>query len=149
MDSASSTLKRLRQSLVGIDPSLTPALPGLGREVGFDPAGQPVAAALLERGYVVGGGHDSWQRVLVMTSPSAGDSPIDVSTLRPPSTAHALAPLLVRRRGGLLVELTDGTTTVPLLTTGFEPRIIAARVGSAFRSSSSRLAPRHFRELKR
>ena len=28
-----------------------------------------------------------------MTSPSAGDKPIDVSTLRPPSTAHALAPL--------------------------------------------------------
>ena len=28
-----------------------------------------------------------------MTSPSAGDSPIEVSTLRPPSTAHALAPL--------------------------------------------------------
>jgi protein ImuA len=38
MDSASSTLKRLRQSLVGIDPSLTPALPGFGREVGLDPA---------------------------------------------------------------------------------------------------------------
>jgi protein ImuA len=37
MDSASSTLSRLRQSLVGIDPSLTPALPGCGREVGFDP----------------------------------------------------------------------------------------------------------------
>ncbi len=28
-----------------------------------------------------------------MTSPSAGDSPIEVSTLRPPAIAHALAPL--------------------------------------------------------
>ena len=35
---AAPTLNRLRQSLAGIDPSLTPALPGCGREVGFDPA---------------------------------------------------------------------------------------------------------------
>jgi glycosyltransferase involved in cell wall biosynthesis len=33
--------------------------------------------------------------------------------------------------GPFRVEFTDGTTTVPLLTTGFEPRIIAARVGNA------------------
>jgi glycosyltransferase involved in cell wall biosynthesis len=33
--------------------------------------------------------------------------------------------------GPFRVEFTDGTSTVPLLTTGFEPRIIAARVGNA------------------
>ncbi len=38
MGPAAPTLNRLRQSLAGIDPSLTPALPGCGREVGFDPA---------------------------------------------------------------------------------------------------------------
>ncbi len=36
MSSAASELNRLRQSLAGIDPSLTPALPGQGREVGLD-----------------------------------------------------------------------------------------------------------------
>ena len=35
---AAPTLNRLRQSLAGIDPSLTPALPGCGREVALDPA---------------------------------------------------------------------------------------------------------------
>ena len=33
--------------------------------------------------------------------------------------------------GAFRVEFTDGSTTVPLLTTGFEPRIIAARIGNA------------------
>lgn len=33
--------------------------------------------------------------------------------------------------GAFRVEFTDGTATVPLRTTGFEPRIIAARVGNA------------------
>jgi glycosyltransferase involved in cell wall biosynthesis len=33
--------------------------------------------------------------------------------------------------GPFRIEFTDGTSTVPLLTTGFEPRIIAARVGNA------------------
>ena len=37
MGSAAPTLNRLRQSLAGIDPSLTPTLPGCGRQVGFDP----------------------------------------------------------------------------------------------------------------
>jgi len=37
MGSVAPTLNRLRQSLVGLDPSLTPALPGGGREVGIDP----------------------------------------------------------------------------------------------------------------
>src|SRR5262245_37333689 len=37
MGSVAPTLNRLRQSLAGLDPSLTPALPGGGREVGIHP----------------------------------------------------------------------------------------------------------------
>ncbi len=44
--------------------------------------------------------------------------------------SNALA-FVANEVGPFRVEFTDGTTTVPLLTTGFEPRIIAARVGSA------------------
>ena len=36
----------------------------------------PAAAALLERGYAVGGGRDDWQRVLVMTGLSAAVPPL-------------------------------------------------------------------------
>ncbi len=43
---------------------------------GFDPTEQPAVAALLERGYVVGGGRDNWQRVLVMTGLSAAVPPL-------------------------------------------------------------------------
>jgi glycosyltransferase involved in cell wall biosynthesis len=44
--------------------------------------------------------------------------------------SNALA-FVANETGAFRVEFTDGTTTVPLLTTGFEPRIIAARVGNA------------------
>lgn len=44
-------------------------LPG---EQGFEVADHPVGAALLERGYVAGAGRPDWDRVLVMTAPSAG-----------------------------------------------------------------------------
>jgi glycosyltransferase involved in cell wall biosynthesis len=44
--------------------------------------------------------------------------------------SNALA-FVADETGPFRVEFTDGTTTVPLLTTGFEPRIIAARVGNA------------------
>ncbi len=44
--------------------------------------------------------------------------------------SNALA-FIANETGAFRVEFTDGTTTVPLLTTGFEPRIIAARVGNA------------------
>ncbi len=44
--------------------------------------------------------------------------------------SNALA-FVANETGPFRVEFTDGTTAVPLLTTGFEPRIIAARVGNA------------------
>ena len=44
--------------------------------------------------------------------------------------SNALA-FVANETGPFRVEFTDGTTRVPLLTTGFEPRIIAARVGNA------------------
>ena len=44
--------------------------------------------------------------------------------------SNALA-FVANEAGPFRLELTDGTTTVPLLTTGFEPRIIAARLGNA------------------
>src|SRR6476661_3271475 len=46
-----------------------PAIFQVHGETGFEPAEQPVVAALLERGYVVGGGHESWERVLLLTGP--------------------------------------------------------------------------------
>ncbi|GAB3877688.1 GNAT family N-acetyltransferase [Terrabacter terrigena] len=54
---------------------------------GFDPAEQPAVAELLERGYVVGGGHESWQRVLVMTGLSAAVPPLTEQSA--PVTADA------------------------------------------------------------
>ena len=46
----------------------------------FTIADHPVARALVERGYTVGGGRSDWSRVLVMTGPSAGlPSPTDTS----------------------------------------------------------------------
>ena len=44
--------------------------------------------------------------------------------------SNALA-FVANETGPFRVEFTDGSTRVPLLTTGFEPRIIAARVGNA------------------
>ncbi|NUO89616.1 MAG: GNAT family N-acetyltransferase [Dermatophilaceae bacterium] len=64
-----------------------PAIFQVHGETGFEPAEQPTVAALLERGYVVGGGHESWQRVLVMTGPSAGVPPLTGQS--PPVTADA------------------------------------------------------------
>ena len=44
--------------------------------------------------------------------------------------SNALA-FVANETGPFRLEFTDGTTTVPMLTTGFETRIIAARVGNA------------------
>ncbi len=44
-------------------------------ETGFDLREHPVAAALLARGYEVGGGRSDWARVLVMTGPASGLPP--------------------------------------------------------------------------
>ena len=64
-----------------------PAIFQVHGETGFEPAEQPVVAALLERGYVVGGGHANWQRVLVMTGLSAGVPPLTEESA--PVTADA------------------------------------------------------------
>ncbi|MBC9821817.1 GNAT family N-acetyltransferase [Terrabacter sp. MAHUQ-38] len=45
-------------------------------EPGFVAEDQPAVAALLARGYAVGGGNESWQRVLVMTGLSAAVPPL-------------------------------------------------------------------------
>ena len=44
--------------------------------------------------------------------------------------SNALA-FVANETGPFRLEFTDGTSTVPMLTTGFEPRIIASRVGNA------------------
>lgn len=64
-----------------------PAIFQVHGDTGFDPADQPAVAALLERGYVVGGGRESWQRVLVMTGPSAAVPPLTEQSA--PVTADA------------------------------------------------------------
>ncbi|GAA2493079.1 GNAT family N-acetyltransferase [Terrabacter carboxydivorans] len=56
-------------------------------ERGFDVGTDPVAAALLERGYIVGGGRDDWQRVLIMTGLSAAVPPLTEESV--PVTADA------------------------------------------------------------
>lgn len=56
-------------------------------ERGFVVEDQPTAAALLERGYEVGGGNESWQRVLVMTGLSAAVPPLTEQSA--PVTADA------------------------------------------------------------
>lgn len=55
--------------------------------IGFDVHSDPTAAALLERGYTVGGGQDDWQRVLIMTGLSAAVPPLTEQS--PPVTADA------------------------------------------------------------
>lgn len=45
-------------------------------ERGFEVSDLPVGAALLQRGYLAGGGRDDWRRVLVMTGASAGIPPL-------------------------------------------------------------------------
>lgn len=45
-------------------------------ERGFVVEALPVAAALLDRGYAVGGGRDDWQRVVIMTGLSAAVPPL-------------------------------------------------------------------------
>ncbi|GAA5026844.1 hypothetical protein GCM10023258_21040 [Terrabacter aeriphilus] len=56
-------------------------------EQGFVVEDQPLPAALLERGYVVGGDFDSWRRVLVMTGLSAAVPPLTEESV--PVTADA------------------------------------------------------------
>ncbi|MEW1953835.1 GNAT family N-acetyltransferase [Terrabacter sp. NPDC080008] len=54
---------------------------------GSDLAAAPAAAALLERGYTVGGGREQWERVLVMTGLSAAVPPLTEQSV--PVTADA------------------------------------------------------------
>ncbi len=56
-------------------------------ERGFAAEAIPAAAALLERGYAVGGGRDDWERVLVMTGLSAAVPPLTEESV--PVTADA------------------------------------------------------------
>jgi N-acetylglutamate synthase len=56
-------------------------------ERGFAVDSVAAGAALLERGYAVGGGRAEWQRVLVMTGPSAGVPPLTEESV--PVTADA------------------------------------------------------------
>lgn len=46
----------------------SPALFQVSGEAGFSVADHPVGSALLDRGYVAGGGHRDWERILVMTA---------------------------------------------------------------------------------
>jgi len=67
----------------------------LNGERGFTVAGHPVGAALLGRGYEVGGGRGDWARVLVMTGPAYGIPPLGPSSpvvdVRPDLTDEWLA----------------------------------------------------------
>jgi len=56
-------------------------------ERGFAVEDVPAAAALLERGYAIGGGRHEWERVLVMTGPSAAVPPLTEESV--PVTADA------------------------------------------------------------
>ena len=56
-------------------------------ERGFVVEELPVAAALLDRGYAVGGGRDDWQRVVIMTGLSAAVPPLTEASA--PVTADA------------------------------------------------------------
>jgi GNAT superfamily N-acetyltransferase len=56
-------------------------------EQGFAVESDPLAAALIERGYLVGGGHANWERVLVMTGLSATVPPL--TTESAPVTADS------------------------------------------------------------
>ena len=64
-----------------------PPLFQLHGEQGFTVEDDTVGAALLGRGYAVGGGRDSWQRVLVMTGPSSAVPPL--TTESAPVTADS------------------------------------------------------------
>lgn len=64
-----------------------PTIFQLHGERGFVVEELPVAAALLERGYTVGGGRDDWQRVLIMTGLSAAIPPLTEESV--PVTADA------------------------------------------------------------
>jgi ribosomal protein S18 acetylase RimI-like enzyme len=64
-----------------------PAIFQIHGERGFVVDEVPAAAALLARGYAVGGGRDDWQRVLIMTGLSAAVPPLTEDS--PPVTADA------------------------------------------------------------
>ena len=83
-------LARLRQSLAGIDPSLTPALPGCGREVGLDAS----VDAALGGGLTCGALHE--------LAPAA---PLHLASAT--GFAMALAALSSRERGEMLWITTD------------------------------------------
>jgi protein ImuA len=83
-------LARLRQSLAGIDPSLTPALPGCGREVGLDAS----VDAALGGGLTCGALHE--------LAPAA---PLHLASAT--GFAMALAALSSRERGETLWITTD------------------------------------------
>ncbi|MFM6851145.1 MAG: GNAT family N-acetyltransferase [Terrabacter sp.] len=89
-----------------------PAIFQVHGETGFDPTEQPAVAALLERGYVVGGGHDSWQRVLVMTGLSAAVPPLTEQSA--PVTADAQLQLDWLTAYGEQRSIVPGTTEAVL-----------------------------------
>ncbi|WP_245603759.1 GNAT family N-acetyltransferase [Intrasporangium oryzae] len=60
-------------------------------EPGFDVTSVPVGDALLERGYLAGGGRDDWDRVLVMTGASAAVPPLTIESA-PVVADAALSP---------------------------------------------------------
>jgi ribosomal protein S18 acetylase RimI-like enzyme len=68
-----------------------PALFQLHGEPGFVVDDAPLAAALLERGYLVGGGRADWERVLVLTGLSASVPPLTTESA-PVTADSALQP---------------------------------------------------------
>jgi GNAT superfamily N-acetyltransferase len=64
-----------------------PALFQLHGPTGFDVAEQPLGKALIERGYLPGGGRPEWSRVLVLTGLSAQVPPLTTESV--PVTADA------------------------------------------------------------
>ena len=64
-----------------------PAMFQVHGQPGFEVSSDPTGAALLDRGYTAGGGRAQWERVLVMTGPSAAVPPLTEEST--PVTADA------------------------------------------------------------
>lgn len=101
-------------------------------ERGFRVEDIPVAAALVQRGYAVGGGRADWERVLVMTAPAAGVPPLTESS-RPVVADSRLTPEWLMAYG-------EQRSVVP----GVTEAVLAGREGVLFLSirdeSTGRLA---------
>lgn len=59
----------------------SPALFQVSGEAGFTMADHPVGSALLGRGYVTGGGHPDWERILVMTASAKNVPPLTTESV--------------------------------------------------------------------